>query len=262
MEVRSLYIYNMPYRKQQFVNGENYHIILRAIDNNLLFKDVNDYYRGIFSIYEFNTADPVEILERRKIRAKIKKIIRNTGGPSSPEFSSEIVVSDLRDKLVKILAFCFMPNHIHLLLEQIKNNGITTFMRKVGTGLGGYFNKKYNREGHVFQSRFKDVHIKDEEQQKNAFVYIHTNPISLIEPKWKELGIKNLKKTIDFVEKYKWSSYLDYLGGKNFPSVTDRDSLLGLMGGVEGCRNFVNGWIEYKKELREELNKFSDLPLD
>ena len=84
--------------------------------------------------------------------------------------------------LVKILAFCFMPNHIHLLVRQIKNNGITQFMRKFGAGYAAYFNKRYDRRGHLFQGRFKAVHIKNNEQLKTIFVYIYTNSISLVDP--------------------------------------------------------------------------------
>ena len=69
-----------------------------------------------------------------------------------------------------------MPNHIHLLLKQIKNNGISEFIRKVEVGYAGYFNKKYGRKGHLFQGRFKAVRIEDNEQLKTVFVYIHTNP--------------------------------------------------------------------------------------
>ena len=77
---------------------------------------------------------------------------------------------------------------------------------------------------------------------------------SLIEPKWKENGIRNPKKVIQFLENYKWSSYLDYLGKENFPSVTKRDFILKVMGGKEGCRDFVNGWVEYKKEFKDWNN--------
>jgi len=226
----------MPIKRPQLINGEIYHIVVRGVGDSEIFRDEGDYYRAIFSLYEFNTTEPVEIREQRKKR----KLVKDAGGQSS----------DTRNLLVEVLAFCFMPNHIHLLLKQLKDGGITQFMRKFGTGYATYFNKKYNRKGHLFQGRFKAVHIKDNEQLKTVFVYIHANPISLIEPKWKEKGIKNSQKVIKFLENYKWSSYSDYLGKKNFPSVTKRDFLLKVMGGREGCREFVEGWIKYKKELK------------
>lgn len=64
----------MPQRKEQFANDEIYHIVVRALDDNLIFKDTNDYYRGIFSIYEFNNANSVSIFNRRRDRAIEKKI--------------------------------------------------------------------------------------------------------------------------------------------------------------------------------------------
>ena len=69
------------------------------------------------------------------------------------------------------------------------------------------------------------------------------NPISLIEPGWKEKGIKNFKEAIKFLEEYKWSSYEDYIGIKNFPSVTSRKLFL----------EFFNNSEEYKKATEEWL---------
>lgn len=234
----------MPYRKEQFVNGEIYHVVLRGIDDNAIFKDIDDYYRGIFSIYEFNNTEPVEILKRREQRRK-EKLLEVRGGPTSPE------IYDRRKKIVEVLCFSFMPNHFHLLLKQIRNQGINKFMVKIGTGYGGYFNRKYNRKGYVFQNRFFSVRIKNDNQLKTIFTYIHTNPISLIEPNWKERGIKNPKKVIEFLENYKWSSYPDYLGRNNFPSVTDRNFILEIMGGSTSCKDFIKNWVKYKQEPKD-----------
>jgi putative transposase len=223
----------MPIKRPELVNNEIYHIVIRGVGDSEIFKEESDYYRAIFSIYEFNTTKPVLIRERRKARTY--------RGQSS----------DSRDKLVEVLAFCFMPNHIHLLLKQVKDGGITQFMRKFGTGYATYFNKKYNRKGHLFQGRFKAVHIETNDQLKNVFVYIHTNGISLIEPNWKEKGVNNSRKVIKFLETYKWSSYPDYIGKKAFPSVTERDFLLEVMRGKEGCKEFVEAWISYKKKIKD-----------
>ncbi len=234
----------MPYRKEKFNNGDIYHIVLRAIDENLIFKDLDDYYRGIFSIYEFNDAKPVVIRDRRQARSRIKRILRKAD--KDPRFAT-----DFRDKMVEILAFCLMPNHLHLLVRQLKDNGITKFMRKFGAGYGGYFNKKYNRKGHVFQNNFKTVPIKNDEQLKIVWVYIHANPLSLIEPKWKERGIRNLVRAVKFLESYKWSSCLDYLGAVNFPSVTKREFITELMGSQNNCKEFLNDYIKYRGRVKE-----------
>jgi len=232
----------MPRQITQLVNNEIYHIVLRAVGDSVVFKDENDYYRGIFSIYEFNNCKPVSIWLRRIQRQK-EKLLRS---PTS-QYSQDGVPD--RDLFVEILAFCFMPNHIHLLVRQLKDNSISQFMQKVGGGYANYFNKKYNRKGHLF-NQFRAIHIETDEQLRNVFVYIHANPISLIEPGWKENGIKDPKKVADFLENYKWSSYQDYIGKKNFESVTQRDFLLELMGQEKGCREAIEDWIKYKKETR------------
>ncbi|MBL7156169.1 MAG: transposase [Candidatus Pacebacteria bacterium] len=219
----------MPIKRPQLINNEIYHIVIRGVGDSLVFHDKSDYFRAISSLYEFNTSERVTIREKRNNR-------KDTG----EQFF------DNRDLLVEIMAFYFMPNHIHLLLKQLKNNGISQFMRKFGTGHAGYFNRKYNRKGHLFQGRFHAVHIKTNEQLKTTFVYIHTNGISLIEPKWKEKGIKEPNKVINFLENYKWSSYSDYLGKENFPLLTKRDFMLQVMGGVEGCKKFIENWVKYK----------------
>jgi putative transposase len=133
----------------------------------------------------------------------------------------------------------------------VKEGGISKFLRKLGTGYAMYFNKKYDRMGHLFQGFFKAVHINTDDQLKTDFVYIHTNGISLIEPKWKEVGIKNPDKVIDFLEnKFRWSSLWDYFGKKNFPSVTERDFMLKIMEDEQGCREAIENWVKYKGEIR------------
>ena len=75
-----------------------------------------------------------------------------------------------------------------------------------------YFNKKHGRTGTLFEGPFKSVHIENDEQAKYLFSYIHLNPIKLIDPKWKENGIKNIKKSLKFWDNYKWRSFADFKG--------------------------------------------------
>jgi putative transposase len=116
-----------------------------------------------------------------------------------------------------------MPNHFHLYLtisprsdlgeiERRGRNAISEFMRKLSTAYVSYLNAKYGRTGGLFEGSFKSVHINNDGQAKYLFSYIHLNPVKLIDPKWKENGIKDIRKTIDFLKNYKWSSYLDYSG--------------------------------------------------
>jgi putative transposase len=259
----------MPYRKEEFINGHVYHLILRAIDDNLIFKDTNDYYRGIFSIYEFNNLNPVTIREKRKARIAFKRLLKLSTLESSDSRclsvdrhreSDALEFVDERDKMVEVFAFCFMPNHIHLLVRQIKDGGISKFMQKNGIGLAKYFNTKYKRKGHVFQDTFRAVHIKNDNHFMVVVPYIFTNPVALIEPGWKENGIRNhlTEEVIKFIEEYKWSSYQDCIGLKNFKYVTQRDFLMEIMGGKQGCKDSVDNWIKHKKDV----GQFNDLFLE
>jgi putative transposase len=245
----------MPYRKQRFENNGIYHIVIRALDNNLIFRDIIDYYRGIFSIYEFNNAKPVTIQARRKARAAFKNASKKADRNPT---SIHPIEQDERDKFVEVLAFCFMPNHIHLLLRQIRDDGISKFMQKVGGGYGRYFNDKYERKGHVFQDTFKSVYVKSDGQFVVVVSYIFTNPIALIDPGWKENGIKNhsTREILKYLEEYKWSSFRDSIGIKNFDSVTQRDFLLEMMGREVGCKNIVEDWVSYKKDIARHNNLF------
>jgi len=227
----------MGNKNPQLVNDEIYHISLRAVGDTVIFDDKKDFFRGIFSIYELNNKNPVNIWERRKARLVEKKKLGRTS-----------LTLQKRDVFVDIFAFSFMPNHLHLILRQLKDNGISQFMQKFGTGYASYFNRRYNRKGHLF-NKFYAVHVEDDNQLKNEFAYVHTNLISLIEPGWKEKGIKNPDKVIKFLENNKRHSYPDYLGKKNFPSVTERDFLLEVMGGAKGCKEYIDNWIMCKNKI-------------
>jgi len=232
----------MPVKRPQLVNGEIYHIVMRGVDGRIIFPQEEDYLHFLHDLYEFNDEDVVI--------SEFRHAIKNSTGTLPGELVLSRRENKKRKLLVEIFVFCLMPNHFHLLLRQVKDNGISNFMRKLG-GYATYINKKYNRQGHLYQGRFKAVHIESEDQLKNVFVYIHTNPLSLIEPNWKDGGINNPQKALEFLKKYRWSSYLDYLGYKNYPSLTNRDFLTDVFKDKESCYNNVKDWILYKKDINE-----------
>lgn len=144
-----------------------------------------------------------------------------------------------------------MPNHIHLLVKQISDEGISKFMRKIGTGYGMYYNKKYERKGHVFDGRFRAVLIKNNEQLRTIFIYIYTNPAAILAPKWKEEGIKSkdLEGIIRFLENYKWSSYSNYLGNNNYDWLIKKDLITSLIEEPKEQRYLIREWLSIKKQI-------------
>lgn len=103
---------------------------------------------------------------------------------------------DSKKGLFRLHSFCLMPNHFHLLLEQLGDVPISAFISKVCTSYAMYMNKKYKRVGHVFQERFKSVVIDNNSQLMWVSAYIHMNPV-------KEGMVKS-------PENYKWSSFNDF----------------------------------------------------
>lgn len=99
---------------------------------------------------------------------------------------------------IKLLAFCLMPNHLHLLIKQSDKNSIKKFTQSLFTRYSMYFNKKHRRIGGLFQSTYKATNVIDTEHLLYISKYIHRNPS---------------KMTNDFTKKY--SSYSDYLNITN-----------------------------------------------
>ncbi len=210
-------------------------------ENNDL--EEKDYFRFIHDLYEFNDTN-VTLHTNRRLE------IRETGRGSTSTSKRQ------RDLLIDIIAFCLMPNHFHLVLRQLKENGITRFMQKFGTGYTMYFNQKNQRTGVLFQGRFKAILVDRDSYFLPLLNYIHLNPLELTEPRWKEKGIKNLKQVSEFLNSYRWSSYQDYIGIKNFPSVINKEFLIGYFKNEEGYKNVVSQWPN------KDLNKIKQMILE
>lgn len=247
----------MPSKRPQFINGEIYHVFNRGVEKRNIFQQISDYFRFVFCLYELNDKNLVVMRSRIKNR-KDRNRKRNYRG------STPVTPVIKREPLVEVIAFCLMPNHYHLVLRQLVDNGISLFMQKLGDSYVGYFNQKHDRKGmgSLFQGRFKAVHVKTNNQFINLICYIFTNPVELLEKAWKERGVKNPQKAMKYLGSYRWSSYLDSVGEKNFPSVTQRDFLLKVFGGFNNVKKFVKGWILYKSKLNEGLREVKPLTFE
>ena len=116
------------------------------------------------------------------------------------------------ESIVDIGAYCLMSNHFHLLVREQKEGGISKFLEKLSTAYSKFFNKKYERTGSLFEGRFRAAHVDSDEYLKYLFSYIHLNPVKLVDPKWKENGIKDKIKSKGHLDSYRYSSYQDYRG--------------------------------------------------
>ena len=154
--------------------------------------------------------------------------------------------------LVEVICYCLLPNHFHLLLRQLKENGISKFMQKVGTGYSYYFNTKYNRRGALFHGSFKPVLIKDNPQFLHISRYIHLNVLDLSEPSWREGKIYNWDLAKKNMEDYSWSSYPIFMGQKR-SDFCHPERLLEIFKSHADYENFMREWSERELAITDDL---------
>ncbi|MEK7179062.1 MAG: transposase [Patescibacteria group bacterium] len=213
-----------------------FHILNRGVDKRTIFLDEKDHVRFMHDMFEFNDVANVDTNNTRNFQ--ILDVRR-------PVF--EKVGRRKRILLVHIHAFCLMPNHYHLLVSPLAHDGVPLFMKKLNGGYAKYFNERYERSGALFQGKYKSVPIDSDRHFSWIPYYIHFNPLDLTLPEWRERGIKNPKMAAEHLNTYRWSSHLDYMGKKNFPSLTQREFLLEFFEGEKG----------YAKSIPEMLKNFS-----
>jgi putative transposase len=142
----------------------------------------------------------------------------------------------------KVYAYCLMDNHAHFIIDA---NGadISRIMHGLNFKYAHDFNKKYKRNGHLFQDRFKSKMVTSERYIISLSAYIHNNPL-------------DIKKYKNCPEKYKFSSLGVYLGMRKDPfEILDEDFIMQLFGENVGVarKNYLkfvymcSGMKEYKE---------------
>lgn len=210
---------------------EIFHVLNRGVDKRPIFMDKQDYLRFIHDLYEFN--------DKERVESTFYKF-RDYGVDGKTVHGSK----KPKEHLVDILAFCLMPNHYHLLLSPKTEKGIPQFMKKLNAGYAKYFNKKYERVGTLFQGRYKQIPVTDNTHFLHLPFYIHFNPLDLSCPEWRDNKISDPKRALEFLKSYRWSSHLDYLGIKNFPSVLNKKLLTEILGKEEDYKKLVRNYME------------------
>lgn len=230
-------------KKPPFINEQIYHVYNRGVEKRDVFLNKQDYLRFIHDLFELN--DEENVLNGLYYFNNYFTKIASQSRTRKP-----------RKLLVEILIFTLMPNHFHLLLKQKKEGGVVKFMQKLGTAYTMYFNKKYERVGSLFQGRFKAVHVSEEAHFIHLPYYIHSNPLALIYGGSTSI---DWEKALAFLERYRWSSFPDYVGKKNFPSVTSREFLLQFFCGEDRYRKDTEKWL---KGMEGHITKIKEVTLE
>lgn len=173
----------MPYKNtiKQYVDNGYYHIYNRGVDKREIFLDEHDCIVFLYYL---------------KIYLSSPESLRKEF--STPRMLYKIVNLNLYNE-VDLLSFALMPNHFHLQIKQSTKDGIQKLTKRVLTAYVQYFNKKYKRIGTLFETTYKAILTKTDEQHLYLSAYIHRNPMILINPRF------------DFLQ---FSSYFYYLNEK------------------------------------------------
>ena len=147
----------------------------------------------------------------------------------------------------RLYAFCLMSNHVHLLIEPA-GEALDIVFKRIGSRYAGWFNRKYQRVGHLFQDRFRSENVETDQYFMVVLRYILQNPA--------KAGMEKQPGT------YRWSSYLAYEKGGT-ALVTDTQFAEKLFGSREDVIVFVRQYSEddvmddtgYEWRIRDEQAK-------
>ncbi len=217
-------------RKIKFVSGEYYHVYNRGIDKRDIFGDKEDLNRYFKYLKVLNTEDPIGSLYEHSFLEEKHQL----GG--------------LASKLVEIVCFCLNPNHYHLLLRQVKDNGVSNFMHRLGTAHTMYFNEKYSRSGSLFQGTFKAVHVDNNEYLLHLSAYINQNF---------KVHDKQVTEDGDQLTLSSWNEYKN-----NNEGLCSKRIILDQFQGLDDYRSFVNSSLEFSREVKRNKGDFSQYLLE
>jgi putative transposase len=217
----------MPGRKIPLVTNEYYHVLNRGIASQPIFPSKRDYQRARETLFYY---------QNKTVPLKYSKFLRLATQKRAK------ILENLKAKgqyRVEIVCYCLMPNHVHLLLKQAINEGISKFMSDFTNSYTRYFNTKNERKGPLFEGKFKAIRIETDEQLLHLSRYIHLNPYS-------SYAVKSLKE----LESYSYSSFPEY-HQKTESSFCNKEIILDQFKNSQSYKKFVFDQADYQRELEK-----------
>ena len=111
---------------------------------------------------------------------------------------------------VRILAYCLMSNHIHLVAVPAEAESLALCLQRVHGRYAQYLNARRQRCGHLWQNRFFSCPV-DERHLWTALRYVELNPA--------RAGM------VGQTREYPWSSTAAHLGGRDASRALDLESI-------------------------------------
>lgn len=160
-----------------------------------------------------------------------------------------IIVDIKKEFEFEVIAYCIMDNHVHLLLRVNNGQLLALIMKKINLKYALYYNKIENRNGHLFQNRFRSEAIEDERYLICALAYVHNNPVKAC--------------IVDKAQNYKWSSLQEYNGVVK--NLINDSTIIGIIEMLNGIDNFTklhendveNVFIDLKEDEESTRNEIA-----
>ncbi len=241
-------------KRRIFHRGEFYLIRAVGVGREKIFRSNEDRSRFIVALEFYNSQEPVNLWsmffnDLQEDREQ-QEICLSEGGKcktsSVKKLKSKIRERRIEDsriggpKIAGVLGFVLLPRSYYLLLREVEEGGISSFMQKMG-GYATYFNRRHCRRGVLFRSKYECVPVKGKREVVDALNYVHTRPVQA----WlKKNRGASTQQALKKLYSYRYSSFLDYAGKRNFPSVTNRGFLLDYLRGRESYMAEVRGCVE------------------
>lgn len=209
-------------RNVVFTNNEIYHVFNRSIAKEEIFIK-QDHLNRILNLFKFYRYEQdIKYSEFAKLSIEAKQYYIDNHKTRKP--------------LVDIYGFSIMPNHFHVLLRQILDNGIVKFTSNIQNGYAKFFNKITDRDGGLFKRPFKASHIDDDETFLHTLRYIHLNPVTSYIIEYKDLINSP------------WNSYSHYLNLQENDFVK-KDLAIERVGNIKKFITFTVDQEDYQKKL-------------
>lgn len=147
-----------------------------------------------------------------------------------------------REPLTRILAWTLVPNHFHLLLEEIREGGISKLMQRVCGSMSAHSNAKYHEHGSIFQGAYRSRTISEDTHLRYLAFYIQVKNVFEMYPGGLKRAFDQFDDAWEWAIRYKFSSLPTFLSQTDSP-ITESEFLRSLYPDMES----------FKKEARELL---------
>ncbi len=132
-----------------------------------------------------------------------------------------------REPLVEVLGYTLMPNHFHLLIQEISEGGVSLFMQRLGQSMTNHSNEKYEERGSLFQGAFRSKTIVEDEYLRYVAAYVMVkNTFELYPDGGLRSAIEDFEKAWSWAKDYNFSSLGDYSGVRKGSPILNNNNLL------------------------------------